>query len=61
MLQNENLICADMQSQSGPQDQKRTFTQKSHKLPAITWYPRGIADSHNSKDKQQTTVGNIQL
>lgn len=26
MLQNKNLICADMQSQNGPQDQNRTFT-----------------------------------
>lgn len=26
MLQNKNPICADMQSQNGPQDQNRTFT-----------------------------------
>lgn len=26
-LQNENLVCADMPSQNGPQDQNGTFTQ----------------------------------
>lgn len=45
MLQNKNLIRADMQCQNGPQDQNRTFAQSPINLSALAWYPRGTADS----------------
>lgn len=34
-----------MKSQNGSQDQNRTLTQSPINLPALAWYPRGIADS----------------
>lgn len=60
-LQNENLICADMPSQKGHQDQNGTFTQSPINLPAVYLMPYRHSRLHNSKDKQQATLGNSQL